>query len=135
MPRFSKTSLDRLEGCHTDLRKLMLEVIKHIDVTVLEGHRSVERQAELFRQGKSKLNGSPGKMSKHNHKPSLAVDVAPYPIDWQDRERFIACAFFVKGIASQMGIKLRLGADWNGDFRITESFFDAPHFELVIDDD
>tara|TARA_E500000305_G_C3918212_1_gene186781 strand:+ start:354 stop:692 length:339 start_codon:yes stop_codon:yes gene_type:complete len=112
----------------------MLEVIKHIDVTVLEGHRSVERQAELFRQGKSKLDGSPGKMSKHNHKPSLAVDVAPYPIDWQDRERFIACAFFIKGIASQMGIKLRLGADWNGDFRITESFFDAPHFELVNDD-
>ena len=60
MPRFSKTSLDWLEGCHTDLRKLMLEVIKHIDVTVLEGHRSVERQAELFRQGKSKLDGSPG---------------------------------------------------------------------------
>ena len=109
MPRFSKTSLDRLEGCHSDLRRLMLEVIKHIDITLLEGHRSL--------------------------KPSLAVDVAPYPIDWQDRERFIACAFFIKGIASQMGIKLRLGADWNGDFRITESFFDAPHFELVIDDE
>ena len=41
MPSFSKTSLDRLDGCHADLRNLMLEVIKHIDITVLEGHRSV----------------------------------------------------------------------------------------------
>ena len=47
MPRFSKTSLDRLEGCHSDLRKLMLEVIKHIDITILCGYRSIEEQQEL----------------------------------------------------------------------------------------
>ena len=132
MPRFSKTSLDRLEGCHSDLRRLMLEVIKHIDITVLEGHRSVERQAELFRQSKRKLDGSPGKMSKHNHSPSLAVDFSPYPVKW-DRERFIAASYFAKGIASQMGIKIRLGSDWNSDLIFSESFFDGPHIELVED--
>ena len=130
MPRFSKASLDRLEGCHTDLRKLMLEVIKHIDITILCGHRSVEEQAELYRQGRSKLDGSPGKMSKHNHKPSLAVDFSPYPVRW-DRERFVAAAYFAKGIASQMGISVRLGCDWNSDLVFSEGFFDGPHIELV----
>ena len=134
MPRFSNRSKTRLESCHPDLQRLMIEVIKQVDITVLEGFRSTDRQAELFRQGKSKLNGLPGKMSKHNYSPSKAVDVAPYPIDWQDRERFIACAYYIKATADQLGIKVRLGADWNGDMRFTESFFDAPHVELVDDE-
>jgi len=133
LPRFSQRSKDRLNTCHPDLVRLMSEVIKHVDITVLEGHRSTERQAELFSQGKTKLDGSPGKMSKHNYSPSRAIDIAPYPIDWQDRERFIACAYYIKATADQLGIRVRLGADWNGDMRFTESFFDAPHVELVDD--
>ena len=122
-----------MDSCEPALKSLMNEVIKHVDITVLEGHRTVDRQAELFSQGKSKLDGSPGKMSKHNYSPSRAVDVAPWPIDWQDRERFIACAYYIKATADQLGIKVRLGADWNGDMRFSESFFDAPHVELVED--
>ena len=133
MPRFSNRSMARLDSCEPALKSLMNEVIKHVDITVLEGHRTVDRQAELFSQGKSKLDGSPGKMSKHNYSPSRAVDVAPWPIDWQDRERFIACAYYIKATADQLGIKVRLGADWNGDMRFSESFFDAPHVELVED--
>ena len=134
MPRFSNRSKTRLESCHSDLQRLMNEVIKHVDITVLEGYRSTDKQAEMFRQGKSKLDGSPGKMSNHNYSPSRAVDVAPWPIDGQDRERFIACAYYIKATADQLGIKVRLGADWNGDMRFTESFFDAPHVELVDDE-
>jgi len=134
MPKFSNKSKARLDSCHNSLQVLMNEVIRHVDITVLEGHRSADRQAELFRQGKTKLDGSPGKMSKHNHSPSRAVDVAPYPISWSDRERFIACAYYIKATADQLGIRVRLGADWNGDMRFTESFFDAPHVELVDDE-
>ena len=131
MPSFGKSSKDRLATCHPDLQKLMNEVIKHIDISILCGHRDVEEQAELYRQGRSKLDGSPGKMSRHNHKPSLAVDFSPYPIRWE-RERFIAAAHFAKGIASQMGIKVRLGCDWNADLSFDKSeFFDGPHLELV----
>ena len=72
-------------------------------------------------------------MSNHNYKPSRAVDFSPYPVRWE-RERFIAAAYFAKGIASQMGIKVRLGCDWNGDLVFSESFFDGPHLELVVDD-
>ena len=135
MPSFSKSSKDRLATCHPDLQALMNEVIKHIDISILCGHRSVEEQAELFRQGRSKLDGSPGKMSKHNHKPSRAVDFSPYPVRWE-RERFIAAAHFAKGIASQLGIEVRLGCDWNADLSFDKSeFFDGPHLELVIKDD
>ena len=134
MPSFSKSSKRRLATCHQDIQKLMNEVIKHIDISILCGHRSVEEQAELYRQGRSKLDGSPGKKSKHNHNPSLAVDFSPYPVIWE-RERFIAASYFAKGIASQMGIDVRLGCDWNGDLVMSESFFDGPHLELRIEDD
>ena len=110
---------------------MMEAVIEHIDITILCGHRSVEEQAELHSKGMTKLDGSPGKMSKHNHSPSLAVDYSPWPVDWRDRERWIAAAYYVKATADQLGIKVRLGADWNGDMRFSESFFDAPHVEIV----
>lgn len=71
--------------------------------------------------------------SKHNSQPSLAVDVAPYPIDWKDERRFILFAGFVMGIAKAKGINLRWGGDWNGNFRVGDDgkLFDAPHFEMV----
>ena len=61
---------------------------------------------------------------KHNKKPSLAVDVVPYPVDWSDIERFIRFGWFVKGLAIGLGIKIRWGGDW-------KRFKDYPHFELV----
>ena len=81
-----------------------------------------------YEQGKSRLKFPNG---KHNSLPSKAVDVAPYPIDWENTERFRAVAFFIKGIAVNMGINLRLGADWDGDFNSKDqSFHDLPHIEL-----
>ena len=41
--------------------------------------------ATARREGRSKLSWLE---SKHNCEPSRAVDIAPYPIDWDDRERF-----------------------------------------------
>ena len=131
MPKFSPRSRERLFTCHPDLIRLMEAVIKHVDITILCGHRTAEEQAELHSKGMTKLDGSPGKMSKHNYMPSKAVDFSPWPVDWQDRERWIAAAYYVKATADQLGIKVRLGADWNGDMRFSESFFDAPHVELV----
>lgn len=130
MAKFSKTSKERLATCDERLQRVLDEAIKYVDFTVLEGHRSNARQQEMFNLRLSKA--TPGK-SKHNAMPSLAVDIAPYPIDWKDRERFLAVVFFIKGIASQMGIELRLGADWNGNFNtIDQSFHDLPHIELVV---
>lgn len=127
MPKFGKRSIHHLNTCHPDLQLVLNEAIKYVDFSVLEGHRSQELQDLYFQQGKSKVKYPNG---KHNKTPSLAVDIAPYPIDWNDLKRFGAVVFFIKGIAISKGIKLRLGADWNGDFIFNESFVDAPHIEL-----
>ena len=132
MPSFSKRSRDRLDSCHPDLARLFLAVIEHHDCTILEGARDVERQKELFRQGKSKLDGVTA-MSKHQPVAgfSMAADVAPYPIDWNNRERFVYFAGIVKGHAEEMGISIRWGGDWDGDNDLRDqSFMDLPHFEL-----
>ena len=129
MPSFSSTSRDRLYTCDNRLINVFNKVIKRVDCTILEGHRSIEDQDKYFREGKSKVKGGE---SKHNFTPSHAVDVAPYPIDWGDRERFLLFAGYVKGMAANMGIPLRIGADWDGDFTTRDqTFHDAVHFELI----
>ena len=128
MPRFSKKSLSKLETCDKRLQDLFLRVVKKFDCTIIEGHRSKDRQNKLFKEGKSKLKYPKG---KHNAIPSRAVDVAPYPIDWNDRERFTYFAGYVLGIAYQMGLKIRWGGDWDMDTQVKDNNFDdLPHFEI-----
>lgn len=131
MPQFSDASMARLKTCHPDLQRVLLEVIKYVDCTVLCGHRTKDEQEEAFRTGKSKVVWP---NSKHNAFPhSLAVDVVPYPIDWNDHKRFYYFAGFVLGIAKTLGVDLRFGGDWDGDFDIKDqNFFDLPHFELRL---
>jgi len=107
---------------------LFNEVIKHFDCSVIQGHRGKEDQNKAFKEGKSKLKYPNG---NHNKSPSKAVDVAPYPINWNDRERFTYFAGYVVGIASQMGLKIRWGGDWDMDTEVKDNNFDdLPHFEL-----
>ena len=128
MAKFGKSSKKRLETCDERLQKVFNEVVKHVDCSILEGHRSGERQDKLFNEGKTKVKYPNG---RHNANPSNAVDVAPYPIDWDDRERFHLFAGFVIGIAKSMGITLRWGGDWNMNFEVDDNQFDDfPHFEL-----
>ncbi len=128
MPHFGKRSRERLSTCHKDLQKVFNEVIKYVDCSVLEGHRSEERQEKLFKEGKTKVHYPKG---RHNSKPSRAVDVTPYPVDWADRERQTLFAGFVLGVARGMGITLRWGGDWNMNFEVKDNRFDDfPHFEL-----
>ena len=129
MPRFGKKSKERLATCDERLQKLFNEVINYVDCSVLEGHRGEERQNKLQKEGKSKVAYPKG---RHNSIPSRAVDVAPYPIDWKDRERFHLFAGFVLGVAHRMDITLRWGGDWNRNFQVKDNNFDDfPHFELV----
>ena len=129
MPRFGKKSRERLATCDERLQRVFNEVINYVDCSVLEGHRSAERQDKLFEEGKTKVKYPNG---RHNANPSRAVDVVPYPIDWKDRERFHLFAGFVLGIAYSMDIALRWGGDWNQNFEVDDNQFDDfPHFELI----
>ena len=129
MPRFGKKSRERLATCDERLQRVFNEVINYVDCSILEGHRGEERQEKLFDEGKTKVHYPNG---RHNASPSRAVDVVPYPVDWDDRERFHLFAGFVLGIAKSMGISLRWGGDWNQNFEVDDNQFDDfPHFELT----
>jgi peptidoglycan LD-endopeptidase CwlK len=129
MPSFGHQSLTKLATCDQRLQDLFNEVVKTIDCTVLEGHRGQAAQTAVFVNGHSK---NPWPTSKHNSYPSKAVDVAPYPVDWDDKGGFYIFAGFVKAIANKQGIKIRCGVDWDGDGQTRDqTFHDLPHFELV----
>ena len=131
MPKFSNRSKNNLITCHPKLQELFHTIIKNYDCTIIEGHRSNDRQDELFHQGKSKLKSG---QSKHNNNPSLAVDAIPYPIDWNDKIKFYHFVGYVKATADQLNIKIRCGADWDNDNDLKDkTFFDLPHFELITD--
>ena len=129
MPRFGKKSKEQLATCNEKLRRVFNEVIKTVDCSVLEGHRDKDRQDSLYEEGKTKVKYPHG---RHNEFLSRAADVVPYPIDWDDRERFHLFAGFVLGTAKQMGIDLRWGGDWNINWFVDDNKFDDfPHFELI----
>jgi peptidoglycan L-alanyl-D-glutamate endopeptidase CwlK len=148
MPNFSKASKDKLASCESDLQDLFNSVINQYDCTIIEGQRSTERQEELLKEGASRV-----KHSKHNYEPSKAVDVSPFPIpeNWgripytllnkEDREhfkraiqelcRFYHFAGYTKGVADNMNIPIRCGADWDGDNDFNDQTFnDLIHFEI-----
>jgi len=129
---FSELSKTRLRTCHKDLRKLFNEIIKTFDCSIICGFRSKVAQDYAFKEG---LSTKKWPDSKHNASPSMAIDAAPYiegvGPSWQDR-RIYYFAGYVKRIAEEMGIKIRLGADWDSDNDTEDhNFRDAGHFELV----
>jgi peptidoglycan LD-endopeptidase CwlK len=129
MPKFGAKSSAQLLTCHPDLQRVFNEVVKRWDCTVIEGARTVAQQEENMRRGVSQTMAS-----KHIPGPdgySRAADVAPFPVDWQDSERFRAFGGYVLGTADMLGVSLIWGGDWNGnrDFK-DQKFIDLPHFEL-----
>lgn len=121
----------RLAMCHADLQSLVAYVAEHLPIRILCGHRNQAEQAVAFALGKSKVQWP---SSKHNHIPSLAVDLLPAPIDWDDRERMSLFAGFVLGVAAQMDIPVRWGGDWDRDSEVKDNTFDdLCHFELTGD--
>jgi len=124
MPRFGKRSKERLKGVDAKLVNVANELIKLMDVTVIEGLRSQERQNELVAQGKSKT-----KFGKHV--AGKALDLAPYPIDWDDRERFHYMGGLIRGIGHSLGVDVRWGGDWDSDGEIADNNFDdLVHVEI-----
>jgi len=135
MAKFTNQSRSNLNTCHTDLRTVFECVIVTFDCTILCGHRGEREQNRLFEAGKTQVRFPD---SNHNTSPSEAADVAPYPIDWQGRERFHLFAGYVLATADRLyeqgeiGHRLRWGGDWDRDFEISDNDFDdLVHFELI----
>ncbi|MEQ8829591.1 MAG: M15 family metallopeptidase [Alphaproteobacteria bacterium] len=133
--RFSNTSRDRLHTCHPHLQAILTRALGWgiVDLTIIEGHRSAEKQTDLVKRGLSKAQPW---SSRHNVSPSLAVDVAPFiggAIPWNDREPFVRMAGVLQASASVQGVAIRWGGDWDMDWsHRDQTFHDLPHFELVV---
>jgi hypothetical protein len=101
-----------------------------VDFTVLCGHRGKIAQGRAFFTKKSKARWG---QSKHNSTPSQAVDIAPWPIDWEDTEAFVYLAGIIRAVSHDLGYGdiIRWGGDWDQDERMRdERFRDYPHFEI-----
>ena len=124
MPKFSKQSTARLATCHPDLQKLFNEVIKDFDCVIICGARTLEEQQAAFKGGFSKLDGinKKGKHQVSKDKPlSDAVDVCPFPIDWNNINRFKDLSKVVFKKAQELGLKITWGGSWK--------MKDYPHWE------
>ena len=124
MPKFGKRSKERLRGIDARLVSVLNELVKIMDVTIIEGLRSEQRQEKLLKEGSTKT-----KFSKHI--TGKAVDLAPYPIDWEDRDRFHYMGGMIRGIAKQLNINVRWGGDWDSDGETKDNRFDdLVHVEI-----
>jgi len=158
MNKWSNKSQIRLDSCHPDIVKIFNAVLPNYDCTVLEGSRLTSRQIQLFKEGKSKLDGI-NNLSNHQvtiEEPlSKAIDIVPYPIpnkwgeiDLRDRanikyqSRELAEFYFFAGhvmaVADELlrrgeiTHKLRWGGDWSSDNDLNDqTFFDLPHYEII----
>jgi len=121
MPFFSEKSKSKLETVDERLRKIMEEVIKEYDLSIVWGYRDKALQNSFHRQG----TGLKWPKSRHNVKPSEAVDVAPWKnhtIDWEDENEFVILAGLILKKARELGIELEWGGLWKRK--------DLGHFEL-----
>jgi peptidoglycan L-alanyl-D-glutamate endopeptidase CwlK len=118
-------SQERLKECHEKLQRLMRRVDEIYPIQVICGHRNEADQNKAFAEKKSKLKFPE---SKHNQKPSLAVDVVPDPdrnpktISWVDITQYEIMALAIEAAADELDIKIKLGRDF--------SFKDWPHVQL-----
>ena len=114
-------SHERLSTCHQDLQQLVLAASEDFDLVVLCGHRGKEEQDDAVKRGTSKL---PWPKSRHNTLPSQAVDLAPWPIDWEDVRRFDLLGAHVRRVAQNLELTITWGGTW-------KTLVDRPHFEVV----
>ncbi|MDY5107454.1 MAG: M15 family metallopeptidase [Actinobacillus minor] len=132
--KLSGRSLERLNGVHQDLVKVVKRalVLSDVDFMVVEGLRTKERQQQLFKQGATKTMNS-------RHLTGHAVDLAPVSIkegktiiDWNDVNAFGKIAKAMFAAAKEYNVVIRWGGDWNRNGSSKdEKFYDGPHFELL----
>ena len=131
--KLGKTSLARLQGVDETLVNVVKRAIEisEVDFTVMEGVRTLERQRELYAQGRT----APGKIvtwtMKSRHIEGKAVDLVPYPLDWNDLDKFNKIKDAMFQAAKELDVNLRWGADWDSDGNYREKGeYDSPHFEI-----
>jgi len=126
-------------------------MIKEYDFSVVFGARSMAIQNALFLKGRELRPGEVGdrrehyvitnikkvvtfrgfeRKSNHNHYPSIAVDIIPYPSGWANQNKIYELAGFAKATylklkaEGKIESEMRFGSDWKNPA-------DPPHIEIV----
>lgn len=113
-------SLRLMKGLHPDLLMVLDRAIEitPLDLRVLEGRRTLERQKILVAKGASKT-------MKSRHLTGHAVDIAPVidgTVRW-DWPLYYKIAPAIKEAAQEVGVSIEWGGDWR-------TFKDGPHWQL-----
>lgn len=106
------------------LQRVVKELLRYVDVSLLQGHRDKATQNHYFDAGVTKVRWP---KSKHNALPSLAVDLQPYPLPKTDNDLRAALGYIAglaMRIADEEGVRLRWGGDWNMNGDVTDNGFD-----------
>ena len=126
MFKLGKNSIKNLTGVDGRLIEIadLAITLSNIDFGIPStgGLRSVEDQAKLFDDGKSKADGV---NNKSYHQSGKAIDLFAFvdgKASW-DKLHLALCAAAMLQAAAQLGYPLRWGGNW-------KSWQDMPHFEL-----
>lgn len=139
----NELSLKRLEGVDASL----VAVIKLASTKtkqpfqVTQGLRTVEECYVNYGKGRTATEcaskGVPTKYARpasskvtslknplgSKHTKGKAVDLVPYPVDWNDLNKFKSIAQAVQEASKELGVTVQWGGNWR-------TFKDYPHFEL-----
>lgn len=135
--KFSKLSESRLQGVKPQLVSVVRRAleISAVDFMVSEGLRTIERQRELYAQGRTKPGPKVTWTLHSKHLEGNAVDLVPYvngKVDWNNLKNFDAIAKAMMQASRELRVPIRWGADWDMDGLPREKGeTDSPHFELA----
>ena len=136
MPSFSKKSMTALNSCSQDIQTILLEAIKYIDFSIIEGQRTAERQAELYAKGRTEpgeiVSNCDGIINKSKHQASpksKAADVVPYPTLWENENLFFALNGVIETVQKQLlnDGRIKHPLKWGGNWL---NLKDLPHYEI-----
>lgn len=121
-----------------DIKAVLDDALKIsiIDMIIIEGVRTKEKQDEYFNNGKSRVQWPNSKHNiKHTGELSRAVDVVPFingRISW-NKEQCCLMAGIILTCARYRGVSIRWGGNWDMDLEplTDQDFQDLVHFEKV----
>ncbi len=122
--QFTARSEKNLLGVHPDLVRVIRLALHYslVPFSITEGLRSMARQRDLLREGKSQTLRS-------RHLTGHAVDVVAMPagvVSWE-WDYYAQIAVAVRRAARECGINVEWGGEW-------KTLKDGPHFQLPFKD-